>query len=233
MFITRLFWTAYLAYHLRGQAQYSFKPLVAIKRDQARRVRTMVAYAHRHVPYYRETMDRLGLRPSDFRSAEDLSKLPLLEREQLQRDPGYFVSTTQPRDRYLELHSGGSVGAPLTVYHDTAAVFQNAAHGERDRSMITALVGKSLGYRETVIRSSSSSSTARKVQEFCQKHGFFPSGIRIRRQYLSLWDPPEKNVSLLNEFKPDVILSYGSYLEILFPYLYTTGVPFHHPKVIT
>lgn len=46
--ITRLFWSAYLAYHLRGQARYRFGALAAIKRDQRRRVRAMVAYAQSH-----------------------------------------------------------------------------------------------------------------------------------------------------------------------------------------
>jgi len=232
MWQTRLMWSAYLAYHLRGQAQFPFMSLDAIKRAQARRVQSMVFHAYRTVPYYRETMDRLNLRPSDFQSAENLTKLPMLDREQLQRDSEYFVSTAQPLNRYLKLHSGGSTGTPCTVYHDTAALFQNAAHGERERSMITALVGKPLGYRETVI--GSRLSTAKEVQELCQKNGFFPSGIRIQRQYLYLLDPPERNVALMNEFKPDVIhSSFGSYLEILFPYLYTTNEPFHRPKVIT
>jgi phenylacetate-coenzyme A ligase PaaK-like adenylate-forming protein len=232
MWLTRLMWSAYLTYHMRGQAQFPFKSLDAIKRTQARRVRNMVSHAYRTVPYYRETMDRLGLLPSDFQSADDLSKLPLLERDYLQRDPEYFVSTAQPLNRYLMLRSGGSTGTPCTLYHDTTALFKNAAHGERERSMITALVGKSVGYRETVI--GARLSTAQEVQELCQKNGLFPSGIRIQRQYLYILDPPGRNITLLNEFKPDVIHStFGSYLEILFPYLYTTGKQFYRPKVIT
>ena len=232
MWLTRLMWSAYLTYHLRGQAQFPFKSLDSIRRVQARRVQSMVSHAYRNVPYYRETMDRLSLKPFDFRGAEDLTKLPILERDHLQRDPEYFVSTAQSLNSYLMLRSGGSTGTPCTVYHDTAALFQNAAHGERERSMITALVDKSMGYRETVI--GARLSTAQEVQELCRKRSFLPSGIGIQRQYLFLLDPPEKNIALLNEFHPDVIHStFGSYLEILFPYLYTTGEPFHRPKVIT
>ncbi|MDI7277995.1 MAG: hypothetical protein QME94_18600, partial [Anaerolineae bacterium] len=62
MLISRLYWSAYLAYHLHGQARYPFLPMERILADQARRVRATVAYAYRYVPYYRETMDRLGLR---------------------------------------------------------------------------------------------------------------------------------------------------------------------------
>ena len=68
----------------------------AIERAQRRQLRATVAHAYEHVPYYRETMRRLGLGPADFETASDLAKLPLIEREQLQRDPEYFVSRAEP-----------------------------------------------------------------------------------------------------------------------------------------
>jgi hypothetical protein len=43
--LTRFYWSAYLAYHLRGQAQYPFRDAEDIKRDQDRSVRRMVAHA--------------------------------------------------------------------------------------------------------------------------------------------------------------------------------------------
>jgi phenylacetate-CoA ligase len=231
MLLPRLAWNAYLAYHLRGQARLPFWKLEAIEHRQSRRLRSIVSHAYYSVPYYREVMDRLGLRPSDFQCAEDLSKLPLLEKTQLQSDPESFVSRVHPLNRCLKLRTGGSTGVPCTVYHDTAALFQNAAHGERERSMVTPLVGRSFGYRETVI--GSPTTTDRVVQEFCQTRGFFPTMLGIKRQYLSLLEPPETNLALINEFQPDVIRSYGSYLEVLFPYIYAAGRPFYRPKVIT
>ena len=45
-------------------------------------------------------------------------------------------------------------------------------------------------------------------------------------------DPPEKNIPLINAFKPDVIHSYGSYLEVLFARLLATGEAFHRPKAV-
>ena len=231
MLISRLKWSAYLAYHLRGQARFSFGSLDTIRRAQSRRVQSMVSYAYRAVPYYRETMNRLGLRPEDFKTAEDLEKLPIIEREQLQRDPKSFISTAMPIDSYLKLRSGGSSGVPCTIYHDAAGIFQNAAHSERERCMITHLTGKSYGYRETVFGSAFGSDQL--VQEFIRSRGFFASGMQIKRQYLSVMDSPQENVSLLNEFKPDHIHSYGSYLEVLFSYLHSVNRPFHRPKIIT
>jgi phenylacetate-CoA ligase len=230
MWLTRLMWSAYLAYQLQGQAKYPFRSPAVIQRDRERRVRAMVAHAYRHVPYYRQTMDRLGLRPRDFRGAADLSQLPLLEREQVQRDPLSFVSRARPPDRYLRLRSGGSTGAPRTVYHDTRALFQNAAMRERERTSFVALIGRSMGYRETVI--ASPLSTTFEVQEFCRQRSYSPRRARIDRQFLSLLEPPDEVIRQINAFRPNLLRSYGSYLNVLFPYLRTAGRLFHRPKVI-
>jgi len=155
----------------------------------------------------------------------------VIERSQLQTDPEYFVSDLHDLARCLKLRTGGSTGVPCTIYHDVAALFQNAAHGERERRMITAFVGKSFGYRETVI--GSPTTTDRVVQEFCQVRGFFPRAVRIERQYLSLLDTPERNLALINEFQPNVIRSYGSYLDVLFPYIHAERRPFCSPALIT
>ncbi len=140
MLVNRVLWNAYLVYHMMGQSRFPFKPLEVIKHLQSRRVRTMVRHAYRTVPYYRETMDRLGLKVEDLQNAEDLAKLPLIEPSQLQRHPEYFISTARPMSAYLRLRTAGSTGDPRSVYHTPAAIFQNAAHGERERSIITSLV---------------------------------------------------------------------------------------------
>ena len=228
--VTRLSATAYMAYHLRGQATYPFRPLARIKADQIRRVRSMVSYAYRYVPYYRETMDRLGLTPADLQCADDLAKLPLLRREQLQRDPEYFVSTAEPVERYLRLRNSGTVGVPCTHYRDARSVYKDAAYAERARAVYTPFVGRSKGYRKSAIFSPTGTNAV--TQTFYRDHTIIPPGVRLRRQQLSLLDSPETNVHLINEFKPDVIHSYGSYLAMLFAYVRATGKPLHRPRVL-
>jgi phenylacetate-CoA ligase len=51
-------------------------------------------------------------------------------------------------------------------------------------------------------------------------------------EYLSLLDPPEHNVKHLNEFRPDVLGGYGSYLEALFAYLRERRPAFHRPAAV-
>ena len=231
MLLSRLRWAGYFAWHLRGQARYPFRRLDAVQRRQDERVRRMADYAFRTVPYYRETFRRLGLRPADFASGGDLARLPVLEREQIQRDPEYFCSEAPARKDLLRVTSGGSCGAPRAVLHDPHGVFENAAHGERERSIWTAIIGRRTGYRELVI--APPHSTTLKVQQYCRERGLYPRRVGIERQYASLLDPPQATVAHVNAFRPHVLHSYGSHLAILFGHLARTGEPMHRPAVVT
>jgi len=228
--LNRLSATVYTAYHLRGQARYPFNSLASIMADRDRRVRRMVAYAYRYVPYYRETMDRLGLSPEEFGSAKDLARLPLLERAQVQRDPEYFVSTAEPLARHLRLHTSGSTGTPCTLYHHRRAMYQNRAFASRARSVFTPLLGRSMGYRQTTILPIGGAYS--RTQDALRQRTLLPPGVRLHRQVLSILDSPEANACRINQFKPDVIQCYGSYLAALFAHVRATGKPFHRPRAI-
>lgn len=231
MLINRLFWSSFTAFHLRKQGDLPYWPLARIEKERDRRAMQMVAHAYRYVPYYRKTMRQLGLLPSDFCGAADIEKLPMIDRHQIQHHWKDFLSQSKSANSYLEVSSGGSSGAPVKIHHDIRSLFMNAAHGERDRSPYRSLLDKPTAYRETLF-SPGAFGTAYNVQKFCRKHAYYPKNMRIIRQYLSLFDPPEKNLPKLNAFKPDIVRSYGSYLEMLFNHIDKTGDDLHRPKVI-
>jgi phenylacetate-CoA ligase len=228
-FYERLFWTAYLVYHLRGQAQFPFRPREDILNAQARRLRRIMRHAYRNVPYYKETLDRLGLKPEDFKTANDLARLPVLERQDLQNDPERFIAHGVRLDRSLVLSSSGSTGVPISVVHDRKDALQTAAHTERYRSVIgAALKGKQ--YRETII--TFPASTNSRHRRFWLQSTVVMRRLIPRKQILSLCDPPEKNIPLIRDFNPDVIHGYGSYIGELFSRLSSESLPFPRLKAV-
>jgi phenylacetate-CoA ligase len=226
----RLRWTAFLAWHWRGQSRFAFQSRSVIDSVMRRRLARMVRHAYDTVPYYKETMRRLGVLPGDFRSAHDLGRLPVIERDQLQKDPEYFLSDAIAPHNLLRTRTGGSSGAPRTVWWDAGGILENAAHAERERAIIAGLVGTFVNYRETVIGSPLSSDL--DIQAIYRDRLFIPSRARTRYQHLSILDSPAKNIAHMNEFRPDVIRTYGSYLGRLFSYAREAGVEFLVPKVV-
>jgi hypothetical protein len=76
----RLVWSAHIARRAPFEARFPFRAAAEIERAQIRRLRATIQHAHEHVPYYRETMRRLGLGPDEIRTVADLARLPLMDR---------------------------------------------------------------------------------------------------------------------------------------------------------
>lgn len=89
---------------------------------QWQKLRHLIAHAYAHVPYYREAMRGLGLAPEDIATPRDYARLPVLTKALInQRQQDLFASGVDRR-RLIRTASGGSTGAPVTVYHDQAFV---------------------------------------------------------------------------------------------------------------
>jgi phenylacetate-CoA ligase len=229
--VTRARWSAHTAVRALREARFPFARPGTVERAQSRRVRAAAGHAYEHVPYYRETMRRLGLGPGDFRTADDLSRLPLIEREDLQRDPQYFVSRAQPIDRYVELRSGGSTGTLLQVFVDPFALFQVGAHLERQRSIVVRLAGRRFRCRQ--VRIKAPFDTGEETSRAFAARSLVPGSVRLDRQSLSMLDPMERTIQAINELRPDVLDAWGSYVEALFLRAHATGEDLHRPKVVT
>ena len=134
----------------------------------------------------------------------------------------------------LTLKTSGSSGTSRAILLDRTSVFLNAAHGERERHRMTEAIGKRYGYREAVIVLSpdrEESSTPR-VQRYLREHAFLPPGMTIERLYIDATEAPERYLSRLNAFAPDMIQGYGSSIEALCDHVNKAGVEFHHPRAM-
>jgi phenylacetate-CoA ligase len=83
---------------------------------QTRRLQALVRHASRRVPYYRRLFEQAGLRPDDIRSLDDLSRIPITSRADLQRLPpgDALAEGAEPEKLVLHLTSGTS-GEPLRI----------------------------------------------------------------------------------------------------------------------
>ena len=84
---------------------------------QELKLRRLIRHAYRHVPYYRQMMENLGLEPKDIVSLDDLRKLPMLSKKQL-RENLYFdlFSGTHIKKEMVRICTSGSTGEPLVTY---------------------------------------------------------------------------------------------------------------------
>ncbi|MCL5126067.1 MAG: phenylacetate--CoA ligase family protein [Deltaproteobacteria bacterium] len=84
-----------------------------IEAYQNERLGNIIRDAYENVSYYRETMDKLKLRPSDITTVKDLPKLPILKKEDIRNNIDKFVSKNTDKDRLLFRHTSGTTGKSL------------------------------------------------------------------------------------------------------------------------
>jgi phenylacetate-CoA ligase len=88
----------------------------AIVSFQNRRIRKLVDYAYRKVPYYRSLFDKHGITPAQIKGLEDLKRIPISSREDYMREPfGQMISKDKKADRLKKIRTSGSAGKPLTI----------------------------------------------------------------------------------------------------------------------
>ncbi|MBR2344131.1 MAG: phenylacetate--CoA ligase [Clostridia bacterium] len=87
---------------------------------QTERLIATVERAYRLVAPYREKMDKAGISPSDIKSLADLSRLPLIKKQDL-RDNYPFGLFAVPKERLVRIHaSSGTTGKPTVVGYTAA-----------------------------------------------------------------------------------------------------------------
>jgi phenylacetate-CoA ligase len=93
--------------------------LAEMRQLQEKKLRRLVNHAYRHVGYYRQRLDDLGLTPDDIQTLDDLRKLPLLPKSDV-RENLYFdlLSDNHDKRRILRVTTSGSTGEPFVCYAD-------------------------------------------------------------------------------------------------------------------
>ncbi len=84
---------------------------------QSERLVSQIAHVYAHVPYYRDKMDKAGVKPSDIHGVEDLHKLPFLDKGDL-RDTYPDGMLAVPKKDCVRIHStSGTTGKRVVAFY--------------------------------------------------------------------------------------------------------------------
>ena len=92
-------------------------PAEDLREYQWTRLKAMLEYAARRVPWYMRTWAEWGVSPADIQAPGDLVRLPLTDKADVRAHLEQFVSLdARPRDRLATMTSG-SLGSPTRLYY--------------------------------------------------------------------------------------------------------------------
>jgi phenylacetate-CoA ligase len=171
---------------------------------QRKRLSWSLRYTYQNVPHFKKRCDGIGVHPSDFKELSDLSKFPFTVKSDL-RDNYPFGLFAVPRERVMRVHaSSGTTGKPTVV-----------GYTEADIGMWASLMARSM--RAAGVRPG-------MMVQVAYGYGLFTGGLGAHygAERLGCTVVPisggmtERQVMLIQDFKPDVIMVTPSYmLQIL------------------
>ena len=167
---------------------------------QLKRLKATLAHAYANSPVYRAKFDAAGVHPNDCHSLGDLAKFPFTTKADL-RDNYPFGMFAVPRSEVVRLHaSSGTTGKPTVV-----------GYTQNDIDTWANLVARSLR-----------ASGARRgdMVHVSYGYGLFTGGLGAHygAERLGLTVVPfgggqtERQVQLIQDFKPDIIMVTPSYM---------------------
>src|SRR5450432_1736006 len=189
----------------RKPAPGDLEPIETASRDelqalQLARLKWTLHHAYDHVAHYRATFDDAGVRPDDLRSLDDLARFPLTVKTDL-RDHYPFGMFAVPREQVSRIHaSSGTTGKPTVV-----------GYTRRDIDTWATVMARSIR---------AAGGRAGDILHVAYGYGLFTGGLGAHygAEKLGCTVIPmsggqtEKQVQLIQDFKPSVIMVTPSYM---------------------
>ncbi|MCW3975377.1 MAG: hypothetical protein NWE86_03945 [Candidatus Bathyarchaeota archaeon] len=220
-----------IVWNIRKLRKIPFLPFYEIKKEQERRLRDIMAYAYNHVPHYRRTLKSFGLKPENFKKIEDLRKLPIISKADIQKKPNDFISQSQSKDLFW-VKTSGSTGQPTKILWSKNFLAASIGLGQRFRdAYASVLKSNRIPKKARISYLGSGSDTLDKYyrQEIWALKYTYYKNLKL----FSIFDPPEKNYILLKEFNPQIIAGHGSYIGLLFTYMAQNKLDLPNLNVVT
>ena len=167
---------------------------------QLERLKWSLGHAYENVPHYRKAFDEAGVHVDDLKGLSDLSKFPLTVKDDL-RDNFPFGMFAVPREKVIRIHaSSGTTGKPTVV-----------GYTAKDLDTWAGLMARSTW---------AAGGRPGDIVHCAYGYGLFTGGLGAHygAERLGCTVVPvsggmtERQVQLIEDFKPDIIMVTPSYL---------------------
>ncbi|MEQ1882072.1 MAG: phenylacetate--CoA ligase PaaK [Burkholderiales bacterium] len=170
---------------------------------QSQRLRWSLQHAYDNVAHYRQAFDAVGARPEELKHLSDLAKFPFTTKADLRANYPYGMFAAPMKDIVRVHASSGTTGKPTVV-----------GYTREDVDMWASVMARSL--RAAGVRASD-------IVHIAYGYGLFTGGLGAHygAEALGATVIPsgggmtERQVRLICDFKPDVIMCTPSYLLVI------------------
>jgi phenylacetate-CoA ligase len=204
---------------LYGLLKRAYWPTEKLKEYQDKRLRKVVRYAYDSVPFYHDWFNKAGVKPHEISTAADLSKLPILRKDEIRNNVDRIISRDFDRAKLRLMYTSGSTGKPLGFY----------ISGKEDEYRKTKHLRANIGIGQkprdkwAVISSAVHVAEAKGLQ---RRLGIYvPTPVVV-------FNDIDKQISALEELQPDILGGYSCSLWLLAKEIEKRGTLSFKPRFI-
>jgi phenylacetate-CoA ligase len=189
-------------YNLESLLRHTHWTQHQLQQHQEKRFREILRYAYDNVEFYHEKLRQSAIKPDDIRNLEDLNKLPVISRDELQKNADQLISKEFKLEE-LDSHStSGSSGRPLVTYFTKSEDDFRKAKYLRSHAICGQRPWSSWVLIEPLERKVHLGRLQRLLRFYT------PS-------YVSIFDDIHAQASQVQRLRPDVIEGYSNSLLLL------------------
>ena len=188
-----------------------------VMHTQDKRVQKLVKRAY-EIPFYKKRFDEAGVKPEDIRTGDDLSKLPLLTKDELRAWMNEEAKNLK-YDCWFHDTTSGSSGIPLMLLVSPKEKAYNMANWFR----VMMCAGYNPFTGKTMSRKSAHSISGGS-DTFLQHFGI------LRRGFVNQYAPEQEIVKQINAYKPDFLYMNKSEFMRICLYCKQNHVELEKPK---
>jgi phenylacetate-CoA ligase len=189
-----------------------------VKKYQNARLLEIMRFALKTVPFYIDFAKENGFSVKDFETIESLSKLPIIDRDILQKYGDKLLANGVQKDQLVKGSSSGTTGIPISYYMDKKALSAGTAAGYA----LWSMTGWKLGQKSVHIWGNESSIKRWNTPSSRLKNKLIKQ-LNIASTELNQPMKLEGIAQKIIKFKPKTIDGYASSINTLSKYFEQKG----------
>ena len=193
--------------------------LETLHKIQEKKVHQIVKYAYSNIPYYHELFKSLDIKPVDIKILDDLRKIPVLTKSEIQNNFAKFLPNNFDHKRYHFRRTSGSTGKPLTIYLD-------------EKTYVSVGSRQLRAYFECGLKPRDKICNFSAPNHFKNNKKWYNYINFMRQENYSIFEPIHNHIDKLLKYCPDVIQSYPSILYLMAQELKERKIDEINPRLI-
>lgn len=194
---------------------------------QLQKLKHLVTYAYRNVPYYQREWKRVGFEPGDIHTIDDFQSIPILTKKTMREHASELMSLEASNKKLIKSGTGGTTDSPIVLHYDYSRARMKEAEMHYFRNWFRWEPGDKVAYLWGAPQDIPNIKSIRyKIINRLTHNTLFLFSSLMNAAIMDAY------IEKLNEFKPDIIQGYSNPVYILATYILENQARVHSPKSI-